>query len=299
MTTQSLWPSFARHFQLSTFDFVLVAVDNLKHLFYSGCPVLAGTLVDERPGGGRLTRYDVYLEVGDGGVSMAHVLQLPGCAAGGASLDEAMANVVTAIADYYDWLGRHGDPVSDGTSAITIDLVEVTRGLGPFQRGDKAALFGPDREPLSRDELETCLRYAGYSRDDLLTLTRRLPDVVLDWRPGLDGPHAHEAMTIREILRHTGNAEEWFASRLVHPDRLPVQWQDDDQLPVFEFLTMERRTVTALLRELTDAEREAVSYPTWFTDHPDEPWTARKALRRLLEHEREHARHIREILAAR
>lgn len=245
-----------------------------------------------------MTRYDVYLEVSESGTSMAHVLQLPGCAAGGASLDEAMVNVVTAIGEYYDWLDRHGDPASDGTSAITIELAEISQGVGPFQRGDKAALFGPDREPLSREELETCLRYAGYSRRELLDLTRHLPDDILDWRYDGDGPHAHDAMTIREILRHTGNAEEWFASRLVHPDRLPVQWQDDQHLPVFEFLEMERRTVTALLRELTDDEREAVMYPTWFTDHPDEPWTARKALRRLLEHEREHTRHVSEILVA-
>jgi predicted RNase H-like HicB family nuclease len=230
---------------------------------------------------------------------MAHVLQLPGCAAAGASLDDALVNVVIAIGDYYDWLGHHDDPSHDGTSAITIEVAETTRGFGPFVRGDKAALFGPDREPLSRDELETCLRYASYSRSDLQGQTAHLSDDVLDWRPGPDGPHAHEAMTIREILRHTGNAEEWFVSRLVHPDRLPVQWQDDADMPVFAFLEMERRTAVGLLRELTDAEREAVSYPTWFTDHPDEPWTARKALRRLLEHEREHTRHIRDIIAAR
>ncbi len=246
-----------------------------------------------------MTRYDVYLEVGDGGVSMAHVLQLPGCAAGGVSLDDALANVVTAIADYYDWLGRHNDPSLNSRSAITIEMAEITRGLGPFQKGDKAALFGPDREPLSREELETCLRYADYSRLDLLDLTRALSEETFDWKPGPDDPQAHDAMTIREILRHVGNAEEWFASRLVHPDRLPVQWRDDDQLPIFAFLAMERRTVTTLLRELTDEEREAITYPDWLTDHPDEPWTARKALRRLLEHEREHTCHIREILAVR
>ncbi|MDQ3549369.1 MAG: type II toxin-antitoxin system HicB family antitoxin [Chloroflexota bacterium] len=246
-----------------------------------------------------MTRYDVYLEVGEGGVSMAHVLQLPGCAAGGDSLDDALANVVDAIADYYDWLGRHADPSHDGTSAITIELAEITRGVGPFQRGDKAAIFGPDREPLSRDELETCLRYAGYSRLDLLAQTRDLPENVLDWRPGPDDPHAHDAMTVREILRHVGNAEEWFVSRLVSPERLPVEWQDDTHLPIFNFLAMQRRTATKLLRELNDDEREAVLYPTWFTDHADEPWTARKALRRLLEHEREHTRHIRELLAVR
>lgn len=246
-----------------------------------------------------MTRYDVYLEVSDGGASMAHVLQLPGCAASGESLDDALANVVDAIADYYDWLGRHADPSHAGTSAITIELAEVTRGLGPFQRGDAAALFGPDREPLSRDELETCLRYAGYSRADLLALTSELPDDVLDWRPGLEGPHAHDAMTVREILRHAGNAEEWFASRLVRPERLPAEWRGDARLPVFEFLDMERRTVAGLLRGLSDDELEEIIFPTWFTEHPDEGWTARKALRRLLEHEREHTRHIRGILSGR
>ena len=82
------------------------AVDNLKHLFYCTRSVLAGMPVGGGPGGGWVTRYDVYLEVGESGVSMAHVLQLPGCAASGASLDVALANVVDAIADYYDWLGR-------------------------------------------------------------------------------------------------------------------------------------------------------------------------------------------------
>ena len=36
---------------------------------------------------------------------------------------------------------------------------------------------------------------------------------------------------------------------------------------------------------------------TRWTDHPSEPWTARKALRHLLEHEREHTAHIVEVLA--
>lgn len=41
-----------------------------------------------------------------------------------------------------------------------------------------------------------------------------------------------------------------------------------------------------------------VFYPTRWTSHPDEPWTARKALRRFLEHEWEHTGQVREILNA-
>jgi hypothetical protein len=56
--------------------------------------------------------------------------------------------------------------------------------------------------------------------------------------------------------------------------------------------------VLARLRRLTDAERAAVVVPTAWAHTPGEPWTAHKALRRLLEHEREHTAHIREVLAA-
>lgn len=52
------------------------------------------------------------------------------------------------------------------------------------------------------------------------------------------------------------------------------------------------------LRQLANEELAVVAYPQCWTQHPDEPWTARKALRRLLEHGREHIRHIEAILAA-
>jgi len=51
-------------------------------------------------------------------------------------------------------------------------------------------------------------------------------------------------------------------------------------------------------RQLTEEERSGIFYPTHWTQHPEEPWTARKVLRRFLEHEREHTAQVREILAA-
>jgi len=68
---------------------------------------------------------------------------------------------------------------------------------------------------------------------------------------------------------------------------------------MFEFLEMERRTAVARLRQLTEEERSGVFYLTHWTEHPEEPWTARKALRRFLEHERGHTAQARKILAAR
>ena len=61
---------------------------------------------------------------------------------------------------------------------------------------------------------------------------------------------------------------------------------------------MQRRTVIRRLRQLTDGELSGVYYQRLGTEHLDEPWTARKALRRLLEHEREHLDHTRQVLLA-
>jgi uncharacterized damage-inducible protein DinB len=129
-----------------------------------------------------------------------------------------------------------------------------------------------------------------------------LPDDILDWQAD---PHS---FSLRGLLRHVGNAEEWYVSRLVHPETpwperrsqggLPTAWKNDEGLPIFDFLEMERRTALARLRQLTEKERSEVFFPTHWTDHSDEPWTARKVLRRFLEHEQEHTAQAREILAA-
>lgn len=134
-------------------------------------------------------------------------------------------------------------------------------------------------------------RRASYSRADLLALVRNLSNERLDWKVERD------TMSIHEILRHIGNAEEWYVSRLVDPQTLPAEWAHDESLPIFEFLELERRTALDRLRRLTDRELAEVFYPKQWTDHPEEPWTARKALRRFLEHEREHISHIRQVLA--
>ena len=59
---------------------------------------------------------------------------------------------------------------------------------------------------------------------------------------------------------------------------------------------MERRTALELLSKLNEAERSGVFYPTHWTQHPGEAWTARKIMRRFLEHEREHTAQLRETL---
>jgi predicted RNase H-like HicB family nuclease len=236
--------------------------------------------------------FDVYLEIGAEGECLAHVLELPGCVLRTASEETAQARLPATIHDHLAWLRRHGEVVDDPPEPITIQIRDTSHGFGPFRRGDRAALFPPDHRPLSRAELEHHLRLATHTRADLLASLTSVEDEVLDWQPTPD------EMSVRAILRHVGNTEQWYVSRLVPPETLPPEWADDDQLPLFPFLDMERRTALERLRRLTDDELAATFYPTHWTDHPHEPWTARKALRRLLEHEREHTAHIAQVLAA-
>jgi uncharacterized damage-inducible protein DinB len=247
-----------------------------------------------------MIRYPVYLEIADDGRCMAHVLDpstgsgqaLPGCTVRARSKGEVLERLPNAIRDYHAWLRRHGEPTLPDEEPVEIEVAGESTGFGPFDPGDAAALFPPDREPVFHEEMEHHFRLLAHTRADLLALVRDLPDDFLDWQ--LDP----QSFSIRRLLRHVGNAEEWYVSRLAHPETLPPEWEHDEDLPIFEFLEMERHTAVARLRQLNHEERSGVFYPTHWTQHPEEPWTARKALRRFLEHEREHTAQVREILAA-
>ncbi|HIE37753.1 MAG TPA: DUF664 domain-containing protein [Anaerolineae bacterium] len=248
-------------------------------------------VAETRRGGDAGTRrYAVYLEMAEDGRCMAHVPDLPGCIVRASDRDEALRRVPEAIRETLAWLRRHGEAVPTEEKPVEIEIAAESIGFGPFDPGDAAALFPPDREPVSPEEMERAFRFMAYARADLLALVRDLPDELLDWQPD------ERSFSIRRLLRHVGNAEEWYVSRLVPPETLPPEWKHDEEMPVFEFLEMERRTAIARLRQLTQEERAGVFYPARWTGHPEEPWTARKVLRRFLEHEREHTAQVREIL---
>lgn len=235
---------------------------------------------------------EAFLEIAPNGRCMAHMLDFPGCFSLAGSREEALQNVPDAVCSYVHWLTRHGEP-GEIPRGIEVQVAEEIKGFGPFERGDRAALFAPDRRPLEREKMELLIQRAGYNRADLLRTVEGLLAEELD-RQWVEGE-----MTIREILRHIGNVEQWYVSRITDPHTLPLEWADDEHLPTFDFLEMERRTAIERLRQLTDGELAAIVYPARWTDHPDEPWTARKALRRLLEHEREHYHQIRDLLRGR
>lgn len=237
--------------------------------------------------------YSIALEIASDGHCYAHVLDLPGCMLRAPSQEEALQKLPETIREYHAWLRRHGETTPPEEAAIEIEVIEVRTDGGPFDPGDTAALYAQDKQPLTSEVMEQRFHLAAHNRADLLELVRHLPEDLLDWQPTPD------ALSIRRVLRHIGNAEEWYVSRIVPPESLPSEWEHAEELPIFEFLEMERRTTIQRLRELDEEQRSQIFYPTHWTTAPGEPWTARKALRRFLEHEREHTLQIREILNAR
>lgn len=238
-----------------------------------------------------MTIFQIYLEIGAEEECLAHALDLPGCVLRGESLAEALEAMPDTIRAYMAWLKRHGETVEE-IEPLELRVVETSQGFGPFRRGDRAALFPADLLPPTIEDMEEIyFKRAGYSRQDLLDIVQGLPEHVLDWRK------EKGAMTIREILRHIGNAEQWYISRLVPAATLPKEWEVDADMPILEFLELERWTALERLRQLSEDELSAITRPTHWTKYPEEPWTARKALRRLVEHELEHIAHIHQVLA--
>ena len=164
--------------------------------------------------GEALARLAVYLEVGDDGRCMAHVPELPGCFVRASSRDDALDLAPAAVRTYYAWLRRHEEPAPPEDVPVRIKVSGEVGGVGPFDPVCAAALFPPDQGELALEEMAYCFRLMAHSRSDLLALACDLPDEVLDWRANPD------EFNIRHLLRHIGNAEEWYVSRIVLPETL-------------------------------------------------------------------------------
>lgn len=233
-----------------------------------------------------------YLAHADKGVHL-HALDLPGCFGRGQREKEALADLEKSVRKYIADLARHGEPV-ESPGSLDLRIVEHNRATGPFDPGDTAALFEIEKTPIDQNEIERYLHLARFNRADLLALVGNLPALLLDW----ESP-AFEGFTIRKILRHIGNGEKWYASRILAREEEPDDWDHDAGMPIYEFLEVSRRTCHGVYRSLAPDRLDGrVLYPAHHTSNPDEPWTLRKSLRRMLEHEREHTEHIHEVIDA-
>lgn len=226
----------------------------------------------------------IHLDVGRGGC-MAHAMgPWVGANCTARNRERALAKIRREVRAYAAWLRTRGERVS---ARGPLRVVEVVTGMDPWVAGGVNALFGPDRAPATRADVARCVRRMAWNREETLAIAARVPRRA--WRRTWTG----EPRTIADTLAHIANAEIWYLTRIgVEAADLPA-----DPL---ERLAAARGAVVRSLGGLTVEQRKRVFVPTRYCSPRQrrlrEAWTARKVLRRLLEHERQHARYMRRLL---
>ena len=125
----------------------------------------------------------------------------------------------------------------------------------------------------------------NHSRRDLLELARGLDSGALRRRPK-GGPR-----TVGNCLEHIAIAEWWYITRL--DADLPTDFSRDR----IELLHYRRGLAERQLKRLTKDQRTLIFQPRNDPSPVCNLWTARKVLRRLVDHERLHTAYIEKTLA--
>ena len=225
----------------------------------------------------------------------AHVLELPGCFMRGDSRERVLSGLPSAIADHIAFLQANGINVADkATNFKVVEEIGDIPELG--ESGGAVAFFASDLKPVDEREFQSFLELMRLNRNELTTLVASLTEEDLEVRP-LIGKR-----TIREDLRHIGNAEEWYISRMgVKSQRLYESYYrgicPKGRRPKgMERLEAVRKGTVYALEALHRAGISRTFKRTAYTRHRDELWTFRKVLRRFIEHEREHIGTIRKVV---
>lgn len=239
---------------------------------------------------------DVWLETGyDQGRTGAWMLAWPGCFTWASDRDAVVERAGSAVGAHLDWLAEHGEPLPllESGRPRVVEEVPVERD-GAYER---SACFQADRRPVDARELETLLQRARWARNDLLATVgraRTLPDPdALHGRPR-SAEHATAAAllaprSLDEVLRHVGQAEVWFTSRLERGARYAGPPAEGD---LGTYLTATRAWFEGRIRDLQARDPAAAA-----TDGKGEAWTLFKVLRRFVYHGLDHLEELDRRLA--
>ena len=226
----------------------------------------------------------VCLEVGSQATG-AFVPDCPGCWVFGRTKERAIEKVSIAIVKWSEWLKKHGESISEISNKVEIEVTEVLRvDYNPAEAGKPEPLFWSEVLPVQRDDIERTVRLLGYSRKDLLDLLPDISDECLDWKP------PGKPRTIRNCLKHIAYVEPWYINRL--NIQVPEDYPDD----VIELLNCTRNIVIECLKNFPKRKMRGIFQPKKDRNPVCDLWTARKVLRRLVDHERLHTKYIEKVL---
>lgn len=231
-----------------------------------------------------MARYEVYLEYSKTGAAMAHVPDLWGCHLFADSRKHALAQLGDRIAEYLEWRCSMGAPTRAGYGPRRLEVVEEAYGTSPWTVSGVNAFFRWDAQPLTKAQLNDALKVMGAARETLMRLVDGINPRILRWKPYPGG---------RSVLRHLSHVEScerWYLSRL------GIMTERTGGLFLLPHLAETRAAVTAALRRLDETTRTVIFEPHRDAANAIEKWTARKVVRRMVEHELEHIERIRDTI---
>ena len=236
-------------------------------------------------------RFELYLESGpQHRKTWIYVPSLPGCSTVSPTTEAAAGFAAAAIRERLDFLRHHGEVVPDPEP---MELVVANHVIARKFLGFGQGAFPSDREPMPADEVTRDLRWAEWSRDELIAAAGAQPRPLSE-KPAAGGRSA------AAILSHVAEAEWSYVGTTL--GSIPG---GGAIMAVIEMATLERagNEPWAALA----AEREAL-FERLRRITPEElarvvergegkpPRSARRMLRRLLEHEWEHVLELRSRL---
>ena len=219
--------------------------------------------------------YSVTLEHGSDGSCLAWVHELPGCFVRAAGRDDALDRLPETIRSFLAWLREAGEEVEAGDE-VDVAVVEEVESVVETSE-DTEALVAADRRPLTPADWATVERWLIHSRREVQQAVSALGG-QLERRPAATG------RTVREELIHIAFVELMYAA-----------WTFDLRSPngLADFLAWTRDVAVTRMRFLADHDDGSVTSAEWAGAPRPEEWTARKAARRLIWHERLHAPSLR------
>lgn len=208
----------------------------------------------------------IYVVEAQPGYFLANIPVLAGCIASGKTREEAIAKARLAFREYRALLEAHGVAI-DHWKDIDPDALQIGEPENP-------PLMPGEDQPFDEHEIRDFLHQYEASRAAVIALVTRLSPEQLEKAPN------ETTWSVRQALEHMMTTDIALLSRI-------EKWPDD---PFTSYQAVHRIIV----------QRFSVMEPDDWRDHTisGRRWTSKRVMRRLLEHEFEHYKHIKEIIAA-
>jgi predicted RNase H-like HicB family nuclease/uncharacterized damage-inducible protein DinB len=228
----------------------------------------------------RPTTYRLYLDHGPKRkTTMVHVIELMGCIANAGTTEEALERTPDAIRRYARFLAARGEAIDPAAPFETTIAEEVTDGVW---LGQGVVVFGPDRAPVSREDLERLVERHGWIRGATLDLVGDLSSKELAAKPAKGRP-------IAAILQHVYGADGGYLSSGLASNRAYNKLgreAEAGEIDVREALSEGARLFADDLLAATPANLKAV------IPRGQSIGSVNRTMRRALEHGWEHLREL-------